>query len=118
MSPPNFDDNGINGYFAGASRSDVETFVDDLKSDFDAAIVSRFEVSSNYEQAIKDTPDNFKDLIIAGVEHYLIMEDSMSGGSLTVSGITGISQAVVPDKITIKCWIDNNGWGCEITIEK
>jgi hypothetical protein len=119
MSLPNFDDSGINGYFAGASRSEIESFIDDLKSDFDNAVTSRFDLNEDYAKAVENTPNEVKEFITDAVAHYAKLKESYNNGTFTVEGFGESSGNPEPLlRPRIRCWLEINGgvtFGCEIS---
>ena len=121
MPLPDFNDAGINSYFSSASQSALEDFVSDLKSDFDTAITSRFNLDEDYQNALADTPEEIKGYITDAVEHFVNSKQKYGSGTFTASGFGnggGVPQPL--DRIRIRCYIQVNGgitFGCELTKE-
>lgn len=112
-----FNNTGINKYFASASESDIQSFIKELKSNFDSAVASRFQLDSNYQTAIKNTRKEMKEFITSAVEHFVQLKGSLGSGTLTVSGISGDGNPITPDAVTITCTLTiNGGWNLECKV--
>jgi hypothetical protein len=121
MALPNFNDSSINNYFSTSSESALDSFVSDLKSDFDSAITSRFQMDSKYQDALKNTRNEFKEFVTGAIEHFVKTKKSFGLGTLTVSGIGQKGEPQPPNGLTIRCELTINGginFDCEISWTK
>lgn len=116
MANQTFNDAGINDFFEGATDSALDSFVNEMKSDFDTAIANRFQLDSKYQSALKDTSKEMKEFLTDSVAHYVSLKQIYGSGKMTITGISGDGNPIPPTGLKVDCTL----WPfhCHITFTK
>lgn len=118
MTQANFNDVGIDKYLSAASESVLDSFVNDLKSNFDSAVTSRFQMDSKYQTALKNTRREMKEFITDAIEHFAKLKEKYGSGTFSAKGFGTAGDPHPPDALTIGCKLIINGgihFSCTIT---
>ncbi|MDP2946620.1 MAG: hypothetical protein Q8N88_00760 [Nanoarchaeota archaeon] len=121
MSKNQFNDENVNDYMKSITVDELKKLVDELKSDFDSAISSRFEVSSSESVTLKDTPSFFKTVFTSAFQNLLTIRESKATANFEISGLIYEGSGEGLTKRSIQIEIGHKPdctWYIKVTISK
>lgn len=117
-----FTDSEVNQYFNNdLSTEALQTLIDDLESDFDTAISSRFDVSLSQESSLSNTPTFFKEIITSAIKNLFTIRNNNAVVDFNINGLdtSGSGSGLTGDEIIIEIGHNPNcTWYVKISISK
>jgi hypothetical protein len=121
MPNPDFTDSSVSSYVNDITDEALSTLIDDLSSDFDSAVSSRFNVSSSQDSTLSNTPDFFKQAMISAFQNYKMIRDNGATVTFSMSGLNPDGQGGGLQDSKIRIYIRHYSdctWEIGIEIEK